>query len=299
MSRIANYKNGNMTVSLYSDGTKILSFPDKPEPVYPLAIDLCITKYCDLNCPWCHESANASGDDAYLEDIVKILKGLPTGTEIAIGGGDPFSYLDLEHLLLRMADMGLISNITVNSAHIALGIINNVSLYRRMKLIYGLGISWNPKYLNDIESIVDSNTIIHFIAGVHDPKDALMMAEKGYKILILGYKSWGKGLTFKNYAVELNLASWKQYLRDITAVKKSFTAFDTLAVQQLDVKFLVDPDDWVKYYMGSDGELTMYIDAVNMQYAVSSSSTRHNIGDLNIKQMFDNVRNEVGGIAVG
>ena len=58
-------------------------------------------------------------------------------------------------------------------------------------------------------------------------------------------------------------------------------SFDNLAVQQLDVSRLVSAETWREQYMGDDGSFTMYVDAVNREYAVCSvSEERHPISDL-------------------
>ena len=35
----------------------------------------------------------------------------------------------------------------------------------------------------------------------------------------------------------------------------------------------MDESTWKQFYMGDDGKFTMYIDTVNCEYAVSSTST--------------------------
>jgi hypothetical protein len=51
------YKNGNVNVEIYSDGTKIREWPDgeQPVPEYPESCDLKITQYCDMDaiCVYC------------------------------------------------------------------------------------------------------------------------------------------------------------------------------------------------------------------------------------------------------
>ena len=47
-------------------------------------------------------------------------------------------------------------------------------------------------------------------------------------------------------------------------------SFDNLALEQLDVKTLLG-DKWNNFYMGDDGQFTMYIDAVTGTFGKSST----------------------------
>lgn len=51
------YQNGNVTVTLYEDGTKVREWPDgeSPRVTHPESCDLKITQYCDLDsiCVYC------------------------------------------------------------------------------------------------------------------------------------------------------------------------------------------------------------------------------------------------------
>ena len=66
----------------------------------------------------------------------------------------------------------------------------------------------------------------------------------------------------------------------------SVVSFDNLAIEQLDVKRLMSEEEWNQFYMGNDGNFTMYIDLVEKQFATSSiSTTRYNLKN-NIEDMF-------------
>ncbi len=54
MKLLGIYKNGNYTVSLFDEGTKIRRNDlDNFTPEFPECIDFKITDYCDMNCPFC------------------------------------------------------------------------------------------------------------------------------------------------------------------------------------------------------------------------------------------------------
>ena len=61
--------------------------------------------------------------------------------------------------------------------------------------------------------------------------------------------------------------------------------------KQLDIRRFFSDEKWSQFYMGNDGQFSMYMDLVKMEYARSStSSDRFPIGDMTIKEMFKHVR---------
>lgn len=96
MKLLNKYLNGNVTVTLFDNGTKIQEWDDNEgaHPDYPNSMDIKITDYCDLGCAWCHEKSTIKGIHSDLEYLLDILQNLPKGTELAIGGGNPLVILD-------------------------------------------------------------------------------------------------------------------------------------------------------------------------------------------------------------
>ncbi len=265
---IAWYRNGNYTVRLFSDGTKIKSTKyDKFIAKFPDSMDLKITDYCDMNCPMCHEKSSVNGKAGNLNE--EFLSTLKWGTELAIGGGNPLSHPDLIPFLERMKDRGVICNLTVNEAHL----IKDRSLIDELiskKLIYGLGVSIKAynQYAIDFAKAYKS-TVLHVINGIFTDFDKI--SNQDLKILILGYKMFGKGEAYYNFEIENNKQHTKQILPDLLD-KFDCISFDNLALSQLDVKSIISESDYESMYMGDDGEATMYIDLVNRQFAKSSTS---------------------------
>jgi hypothetical protein len=74
---IAFYENGNYTVRLFDDGTKVKRTDgDFFAAEFPDSIDLKITDYCDLGCPMCHERSSTDGkmgalSASFLEKLSK------------------------------------------------------------------------------------------------------------------------------------------------------------------------------------------------------------------------------------
>ena len=54
----------------------------------------------------------------------------------------------------------------------------------------------------------------------------------------------------------------------------------------------MDKEEFEKYYMGDDGNFTMYIDLVKKEFAISSTSLKRHPLLENIKDMFEIVKME-------
>lgn len=283
---LAYYQNGNYIVKLYSDGTKIKRTKgDSFVASFPDSMDLKITDYCDMNCPMCHEKSSVNGKHSNLNE--KFLFTLKRGTELAIGGGNPLSHPDLIPFLERMKKQGVICNLTVNEAHL----IKSQALIEELlskKLIYGLGVSIKAYNQHAVEfAKAHKNTVLHIINGIFTDFDKI--SNQDLKILILGYKMFGKGEAYYNSEIENNKQHTKEILPDLLE-KFDCISFDNLALQQLDVKSIISPEEYEEMYMGDDGEATMYIDLVNREYALSSTSEQRYSLENDIIPMFQKIK---------
>ena len=129
--------NGNCEIVIYEEGTRTISFLDKPRPEYPFNIDIKITDYCDLGCKMCHESSTKRGEHGDLDLLFRL--GIPRGTEIAIGGGNPLSHPGLISFLERAKKRWVVS-LTVNQGHLV-RFRDLIKEILARELVYGLGIS--------------------------------------------------------------------------------------------------------------------------------------------------------------
>lgn len=248
-----------------------------------------------MGCAFCHENSVVDGLHGNINH--PILSTLHPGQEIAIGGGNIFEHPDFEEFLIRLKDLGVISNITVNQHHIEIEEnLNKVRQWQKEKLVYGVGISYNGSadYLKKvIKSLyIPENAVIHTIAGIHNLEP---LVSKELKVLILGYKSIRRGKDFINChgatirkkIVELE-AKIPEYLESFKVL-----SFDNLALEQLNIKKYVSPEDWKAHYMGDDGSFTMYIDLVKEEFAKNSTSVdRYNLNDYkSIEEIFNKIKN--------
>lgn len=286
-SVIAQYNNGNYSVVILSDGTKIRyginDGSDEFKPEYPESIDLCITKKCNVGCTFCYENCLPTGEHA-IKDFMNwsIWQDIPAYTELAINGNDmDFPYL--ESFLSIMQQKKVIVNITVNWHQF----LNNAETLRNMQeshKIFGIGISLGEctkltdedfnKYIlcsNNLEHIV-----FHSVLGLNSYQDICRLKEHiqlhNLRILFLGYKHVGRGvlhdMLFHEHIQE-NIKDIEEHLSDISEMLKT-VAFDNLAVEQLCLESKFPEDEWKKKYMGNDGRFSMYIDLVNQTCARNS-----------------------------
>ncbi len=281
MTIIRQYTNGGYRVTLYSDGTKTREIIP---PQFPESIDIKITNRCDLSsyCKWCHEQSHKAGEHADIKTLINVLSQLQPGAELAIGGGNPLAHPQLKHFLTMCKTLGLVCNITINQFHVNKNMLVITDLVQN-ELVHGIGITYSGK--SDIQWLheITENVVYHVIAGVHSPTDI----EHLPKSLVLGYKTKGNGIDFYTQAVRDSILNWKIKLPYLLG--KNIVSFDNLALEQLDVKRLLTPEKWEECYMGDDGTFTFYIDAVNQEYAKSSTSVdRFDLIDM--ESMFKHVR---------
>lgn len=290
MNLIGAYKNGNYNVFIFDDGTKIIKtdekefIPDRLE-----SVDMKITNMCDMGCPMCHEMSTPNGKHGNINH--KIIDTFLPYTEIAIGGGNPLSHPELDVLLQKLKDLKCFANITVNQTHFLKNFDRIKNLADR-KLINGIGVSLNNVNEEVAEKMKElPNSVAHTIAGITTLEDMEKMSKLGIKkILILGYKIFGRGKDFYNDKIALNVKKLRDRLEE-TMGMFDVVSFDNLAIHQLDVKFTVGEEKWEECYMGDDGSSTMYIDLVEEKYAKNSTSvTRFDFLDT-VNDMFLDIRN--------
>lgn len=295
MKLLADYKNGNYRVEIFDDGTKIRETIDELDnkfvPDFPESFDLKITDKCTgTMCAFCHEN---SGPDGLHGDILnaEFIDTLRPYTELAIGGGNPLEHPDLIKFLEVLKSKNIIANLTVNQKHF----VENFDLLKQLsddKFIYGLGVSLT----NPTENVVGyfqsiPNIVIHVINGIVTESSLEKLYDKNLKILILGYKLFRRGSDYYGPDVEGKKSMLYNLLPKLTK-KFKVVSFDNLAIKQLDVKRLLSEEKWNEFYMGDDGQYTMYIDMVKKQFARSSTSIKR-YGIMNdIVDMFDIVRSE-------
>lgn len=263
-------------VTIKSDGTRI----DIGEGRYdfPLSIDLKITNYCTVGCPWCHESSGPSGKHASGKLIIEKLSGLPKTTEIAIGGGNPLEHPELQEII---NGLGCIVNMTVRDT--------DLSKYELPSGISGLGISITPG--NIPPKIIPENSVAHLILGINTIDDYRKIKEVIPRVLWLGFKNWGRN---KNNQLP-DLSNYrKEIVRDLYLGRKGILAFDNLALSQLNLKSAFLKSEWEKFYLGPEFTSSMYVDAVKGEFSgYSTSPSRVSWDNIDLITYFRNYAKDI------
>lgn len=291
MNLLSKYNNGNYTVEIYDDGTKIRETEEETfEASFPENIDIKITNKCLNNCNFCYESSSPEGKHGNLN--VDFIKSLHPYTELAIGGGNPLSHPDLHEFLKVLKENKIIANITIRQNDF----LNNLELlknYTDNKLLYGIGVSLiepTDEFIKEIQQF--PNAVIHTIAGLLTKEQLIKLFNKKLKILILGYKTRGKGENYKHEFekdIFLNIEFLKQNILKLTPLFK-VVSFDNLAIEQLELQKQINPKVWEEFYMGDDGKHTMYVDLVKQTFSKNSLSEERFELMSNIEDMFNVVK---------
>ena len=282
------YKNGNYIVTILNDGTKIRQTKDDEFiPAFAENCDVKITDKCSQNCPFCYEGCTKSGKHGDLFKY-KFIETLHPYTELALNGND-LDHPDLIKFLEFLKKKKVFANITVNQSQF----INNFELIKQLsnnKLVYGVGVSLqhaNEELISYMSEI--PNTVLHTINGILTKEDIESLSNHDLKILILGYKELQRGISYQNSHLDVINANKKYVYDNLEDILYKFkvVSFDNLAIEQLDVKRVVDEKDWDEFYMGDDGGFTFYIDMVKGEFSQNSiAKDRYPIGDKTVDEMF-------------
>lgn len=294
---IGTYINGNYKTTIYSDGTRVRETEEEEFiPAFAENCDIKITDSCNMNCAFCHEGSSSNGKHG---DILnpKFLKTFHSYQELSLGGGNIFEHPDLIPFLENLKEQKVIANITVHQVHF----LENLELIRKLqeeKLVYGIGVSVSAPTEELIKALKSvPNTVCHVINGIWNKKVTEMMADRGLKILILGYKELRRGNEYIATYDEIVANNKKWLFDDLGNLFKKFKliSFDNLAIEQLEVKRFLSDEEWEEFYQGDDGTSTFYIDAINQKFARSSTAAfdkRYEIGDFSMDDMFKIITDE-------
>lgn len=297
MKLLNKYKDGNIKVEIFDDGTRIIDIPDGEEPnlQFPLSMDFKVTNWCDQMCPMCHEKSNPEGQPGDIMNL-KFIDGLQAGTEMALGGGKVTSHPQLKEFLQKLKKQGVLPSITVHQNEF----VDKATFINELieeDLIYGLGISFLTKYDMLWKAVAENeNAVVHLIAGIHGKDVFDYLSQFNCKILVLGFKDFGRGsLLLQNDEKKKDIEDKINWLKENLSkymTKFKVVSFDNLALKQLDVKRNLTEDQWNEFYQGNDGTMTMYVDGVKQEFArTSTSPTRYKLKNT-IEEMFEVVKNE-------
>jgi len=294
------FKNGNGICEINrKDGTQITTVLSDEEfkADFPLNCDMSISERCNMGCKFCYLECTPNGKEAnikkFIEDKNSFLYSLHPGTELAINGNEPL-HEDLDLLLEFCKERDILANLTVNE----ITLMRNKEIIEKWlddSYIHGIGVSPSTYTQNMIDWCKEHSTsVIHTIAGITTAEQYNQLKDQGLKILILGYKEFGRGVDYNLFLgdkVSKNIKWLKENILDLTE-HFEVTSFDNLAIEQLEMKGKLSEKTWSSFYRGDEGSHTMYIDLVNETFAKNSIQSRSNHYKLknNINEMLEIVQ---------
>jgi len=269
---------------LYNDisGAKIRFSFNQDAPEYtkasiPELIDLKITDYCTSKCPYCYQSSSKEGKHAERDVINRIIYALADMEvfEVAFGGGDPLSHPHFVEFLRNCRYYGITPNFTTRrldwlSWEYAKEIIDlcgsfglSAEYARDVKKLYSLVTSY------PLEADIAHKVSIHVIPGVvgegYLREILALCASLGFTVLLLGYKSVGRGRDYKPQA-----CNWLKIVQDL----KKAHLYPRIAIDTELARMWRDELEEAGYsrllYATEEGKFSCYIDAVSGMIAPSS-----------------------------
>ena len=298
MHKIATYKNGNTTTTIYDDGTKThFTMDDEFEFKFPESHDISISQCCDNGCEWCYYGCSPTGKHGKLTGW-KFFDTMRPYTEIAINLQRPW-HPDLETFLFEMRKRKIIVNVTINQNHFMSEDGKQlIEAYSDLGLIKGIGISLTDPtqdgFIDEVKKY--PNAVIHIIAGITHPEDIGYLMGYGLKLLILGYKKTERGKNFYDHSSTLIEDNIKWIESGLNEIINGFkvVSFDNLAIEQLHIKNKLNEKEWDTFYGGDDGTVTFFIDLVKGVFSKNSlSRIVYPIGDKTIDEMFEIIKEEI------
>lgn len=295
------YWNGNGYCELNKeDGTLITTIisDETFKAEFPLNCDMNISNNCCIGCEFCYQGCTVDGKHSdikkFIDDKNSFLYSLHPGTELAINGNEPF-HPDLALLLEFCKEHDILANLTVNEVSL---LKNKEQLEQWLDagLIHGIGVSPKTYSQEMLEWVSEHPTaVIHTIAGITTLANYRSMYDKNVKVLILGYKDFGRGVTYTNKFSDEILLNINDLRLDLPIMLREFVvlSFDNLAIDQLDVKSMLTEEQWNTFYRGDDGSHTLFIDLVSETFAKNSiqDKSKHKPLMSDIRDMLKEVQN--------
>jgi len=249
----------------------------------PDLVDLKITNQCMRNCKYCYQNSSAQGKHANFNVIYNIAHTLSSCgvLEVAIGGGEPTLHPDFFRILETFNQCNIVPNFSTRDISF---VINNIIALRSLG-VGSIGMSVDnsdeaEKVQKDFSSVsgVSTNIVLHHIVGTTPPDDlfkifqvAALCNNRVYSnsswnclpLLLLGYKTAGRGSTYSPYQFDLMEQIMKYNEDHYCAV-----GMDTMLVDQY--KDALKGVSQEVYWSDGEGLFSFYIDAVTEQMGNSS-----------------------------
>lgn len=236
----------------------------------PELVDIKITDYCPYGCAFCYQDSTKAGAHGDLDQIKRIIDRLAELDvfEIAIGGGEPVLHPEFPEIVRYAHERGITPNVTVFGVEW----LEKPAIVEAVKsFVGGVGVSVHRSAdLSKVARIKDAIGYRHYVVAQHvvgsDPgllELARAVAQEwGGKLLLLGYKSVGRG---GRPAYPVPRGEMEEVLRIVRHANDMSLSVDTAFLDQypgLDIPKVLTTSP--------EGKFSCYIDAVAGKIAPSS-----------------------------
>jgi organic radical activating enzyme len=278
-----NRKNGSKVRFSFND---LINTPTKVSS--PELVDIKFTDFCPFGCSFCYQDSTLKGQHASMENIHDIVKKLKEAQvfEIAGGGGEITLHPNFVEIVKLFKDNGIVFNFTTRNYHLfkhpqsqtildncgAIAFsINSVDDLKKVQV--ACMESTHPKSdLNDYQSFIN----LQYVMGTTDLNDLknilLESSRKHLNITLLGYKTVGRGDSF----IPENYDGWMDVVKEVKDILQKensylYVSIDTALAAQYKNE-LEEMGVNLKTFHTTEGNFSLYIDAINNTMAPSSYS---------------------------
>jgi len=235
----------------------------------PELVDLKITDYCNMGCPYCYQGSSSAGKHADLEKIKRLLQSLSKLQvfEVALGGGETTLHPDFLEILKLCKDLGIVPNFTTRNINWFRN-EKNVEVFKECCGSVAFSIDHVYGILHEIMPIVkywdlEDYVSIQCIDTIANIESIIKVCE--LPLILLGYKKCGRGASYLDQKT-LSRYDHTPFKDVVSGMKKSWQQVG------VDTKYLQDYRDEVLdvapervFYTAEEGVYSMYIDAVEMK----------------------------------
>lgn len=274
-------KDGNVWVFFHRPTGNKIRFSFEENVKYersslPELVDIKITDFCPYGCPFCYQGSTTDGKHADRYTVSSYASVLSENKvfEVAIGGGEPTLHPEFIQILRDFRSKGIVPNFTTRN----LAWLRGESREEILNLCGSFAVS--TEKAEDISNLANSlryhgvdfkKVTLQFIAGATDRWRFRQLVEtaikEGLTYTILGYKSTGRGNSFKPassaddcWDVLMSVLEKNPYMR---------VGIDTVFAEQIEHRLKENNISSV-FYHTKDGVFSCYIDAVKKMIASSS-----------------------------
>lgn len=312
---MSSYRNGNYLVRIDEEGNKTfigLKAGEEFDPIFPDNIDIKLTDKCNVGCSFCYENSSSLGKHGNFSGLQAVLSSLPkVPIELAFGGGSLFTIETdkLRNFLWYLKEgRGHKIGATINFKDLInipmcdwdrkiLPCLDNIGISITDAILRLHGEQGDSDYVQKMlaadklfERVIskDINVVLHLILGLFTKKEIEGILSSSFmardtkhprRILFLGYKTKGRGITY----TQKPDSSWFEWFRKYTiqnilrfpkqGIANWNIAFDNLALEQLNLRAALTEKEWSDCYMGQETSHSIFIDAVTETFGPSSTSS--------------------------